>query len=125
MVTIGNVDQIMALVRNQLERMARDGRRVGTADKSKKSEAARATGKATAASSETRLQALTNLADLPEEEFERVLVGALLSHEFGEEIAQDPRFQAVVDRTSRILREDPELASAAREVRSRLSDVRR
>ena len=118
MVTIGNVDQVMALVRNQLERMARD-RKVGLAG----SKAAKAeTGKAGAASTgKTRLQALNSLADLPAEEFDRVLVGALLSHEFGEDVAQDPRFKAIVDRTAQLMRDDPELAAAMREVRAGLA----
>jgi hypothetical protein len=108
----------MALVRNQLERMSRD-KRVGTTTSSKanRSGQAPATGK-------SRLQALSNLSDLPDDEFERLLVAALLSREFGEDVAQDPRFQSVVDRTWKILRDDAELRTTIAEVRRGLKDRR-
>lgn len=109
---IGNVDQVMALVRNQLERMNRD-KRIQSTGKSNRAGPSRATDK-------SRLQALSNLSDLPDGEFERLLVGALLSREFGEEVAQDPRFQSVIDRTWQIMRDDPELLAAIREVRRSL-----
>lgn len=113
---IGNVDQVMALVRNQLERMNRD-KRVGSTSKSSRGGQTRATDK-------SRLQALSNLSDLPDGEFERLLVGALLSREFGEEVAQDSRFQSVVDRTWQIMRDDPELLAAIQEVRRGLQSTR-
>lgn len=111
---IGNVNQVMALVRNQLERMARD-KRAGAKGKAGRSDPARSTQK-------SRLQALSNLSDLPDGEFERLLVGALLSREFGEDVTQDPRFQSVVDRTWRIMRDDAELRAAIDAVRTQLQD---
>lgn len=109
MVRIGNVDHVLALVRGQLERMSR-GKRATKSDRTGRNDIARATEK-------SRLQALSGLSDLPGEDFERLLVGALLSREFGEEAAQDPRFQSIIDRTWRILREDDALRHAMRELR--------
>lgn len=119
MVSIGNVDQVMALVRNQLERMARE-RKVDKPGNAAKSASSQATGKASAATRQSRLQALGSLADLPEEEFGRVLVGALLSHELGEEVARDSRFQSLVERTTTILQSDPEIAAMLRDLRKGL-----
>lgn len=119
MVTIGNVDQVMALVRNQLERMSRE-RKVDKPDRSTKAGSSAPSGKLAPASRQSRLQAIGSLADLPEEEFDRVLVGALLSHEFGEEVARDSRFQSLVDRTTAILRADPDLANMLRDLRKGL-----
>lgn len=116
MVMIGNVDQVMALVRGQLERMSRD-KRLAATTKAGRGDAPRATGK-------SRLQALSNLGDLPDGEFERLLVGALLAREFGEDVAQDPRFQSLVDKTARIMADDPELRTALREVRQGLQHAR-
>lgn len=116
MVMIGNVDQVMALVRSQLERMSRD-KRAGTSGKATRSGQARATDK-------SRLQALSNLSDLPDSEFERLFVGALLSREFGEDVSQDPRFQSVVDRTWQILRDDAELRGVIQQVRRGLQGDR-
>jgi hypothetical protein len=99
MVQIGNADQVLALVRAQLERMARS-KRAGAAGKSASSEL-------TPSSNESRLQAIGMLSDLPDEEFERVLVRTLLVQEFGEKLANQPNFQAIVDRTIAVLRDDP------------------
>lgn len=112
MVMISNVDQVLALVRNQLDRMARDKRAAAPA-KAGRVTLVRATDR-------TRLEALSNLSDLPSEEFERTLIGALLAREFGEEVAQDPRFQAIADRTFEILHSDPEFHAALQDVRREL-----
>jgi len=116
MVMINNVDQVMALVRGQLNRMARD-KKVASGKKAARAEQTRATR-------ETRLQALGNLSDLPDEEFGRTLVGALLSREFGEEVAQDPRFQPIVEQTWLIMREDGALRAAMRDIRGTLQAAR-
>ena len=113
---IGNVDQVMALVRNQLERMNRD-KRIAPSGKADRGSQARATEK-------SRLQALSNLSDLPDGEFERLLVGALLSREFGEEATQDPRFQSIIERTWHIMRDDAELRAVIEDVRRSLKDGR-
>ncbi len=119
MVSIGNTDQVMALVRNQLERMSRE-RKVDKTGRSAKTSSSATAGKTTEASRQSRLQAIGTLADLPEQEFGRVLVGALLSHEFGEEVARDSRFQSLVDRTTAILHSDPEIAAMLRDLRKGL-----
>lgn len=112
MVRIGNVDHVLALVRGQLERMSR-AKRTSKSDKAGRNDIARAT-------EQSRIQALSGLSELPDEDFERLLVGALLSREFGEEAAQDPRFQSVIDRTWRILRDDDVLRHAMRDLRQGL-----
>lgn len=119
MVSISNADQVMALVRNQLERMSRE-RKVDKTGRPTKSGSTASSGKLAPASRQSRLEAVRSLADLPEEEFDRVLVGALLSYEFGEDVARDSRFQSLVDRTTAILRADPDLATMLRDLRKGL-----
>ena len=114
MVAIGNTDHVVALVRAQLTRLAR-AKRGDAASRSGK------TGAATAAKAGSRLDALATMRSLGDEEFERVLVRALLTDEFGEGVSEDPRFQAIVERTATVLRSDPALAGTMAEVRSRLS----
>lgn len=112
MITIGNSDQAMALVRGQLERMARS--------KQAKSAGKPATSRTAGASEKTRLQALGRLAGAPDEEFERTLVHDLLTLEFGEDVSRDARFQSVVDQTARVLREDPAMAGLIAEASAHL-----
>lgn len=112
MVMISNTDQIMALVRSQLERMAR-GKRSQSARKSSKTAQPVST-------STSRLQALAGLSRLPREAFERVLVEALLTLEFGEEVARDPRFAEIVSHTTRIMQSDAALSQTMEEVRAEL-----
>lgn len=112
MVTIGNADPVLALVRSQLERMAK-ARKGSASAKSARTGAAATTAKG-------GLQSLANLADLPEETFERALIGALLTREFGEDVAADARFQSVIDQTTEMLRGDAGLARVVAEVRREL-----
>lgn len=116
MVTIGNADPVLALVRAQLERMAK-ARRGAASARSGRTERA-------AASARGGLQSLANLADLPEETFERALIGALLTREFGEDVAADARFQSVIDRTAELLRGDDGLARMVADVRRELLAVK-
>lgn len=112
MVMITNSDQVMALVRNQLERMSRD-KRTGTSRRTAKSSPANS-------SSASRLKALSKLSSLPQEEFERVLVEALLTSEFGEEVAHDPRFSELVSKTSKLMNQDAALSLAMKNIRAKL-----
>lgn len=112
MVMISNTDQVMALVRNQLERMARDKRSDPTRKSSKAAQPV--------STSTSRMQALAGLSNLPEEEFERVLIEALLTVEFGEEVARDPRFAEIVSQTTKIMQHDPALSKTMRAVRTEL-----
>ncbi|GAA4768860.1 hypothetical protein [Novosphingobium ginsenosidimutans] len=121
MVTISNADQVVAMVRAQLERMSRE-RKVDKVGRPPKSGSTGSAGKLAPASRQSRLEAICNLVDLPEEEFDRVLGGALLSYEFGEDIGRDSRFQSLVGRTTAILRGDPDLAAMLSDLRQGLLD---
>lgn len=111
MVTIGNTEPMLALVRSQLERLAKG--RTGRAS-------AKSAATTTAAAATDRLQVIAGLADLPEEQFKRTLIGALLTEEFGEEVAADPRFQSVIDRAAEMMKDDPRLTQVMTEVRQGL-----
>lgn len=55
---------------------------------------------------------------LPEEEFDRALIRTMLETELGEAVAADSRFQRIVDHTTSVLRESPELQVAFRQIQS-------
>lgn len=112
MVSINNVDHVLALVRGQVERLARDRRAAGgkKAGRSERAGAIRA-------SARSRLDALATIEELGEESFAQLLVGALLSEEFGDDAANDPRFQQIAARTAEIMRTDPNLRAAMRALR--------
>jgi hypothetical protein len=96
---IGNVDQVLLLLREQLERTSR-GRNVGRGTKTSRSEAA------TAPPIE-RARALAALDGLPEDEVRRAVVRGLLVDAFGEAMSNDPAFQSVVDDVLRIIADMP------------------
>ena len=93
MVSISNVDLVMAALRARLQRLAKDKR-------------ATRSGASSAASREERrgeFGEIGNLQQLPPREFDRALVGLLLEREMGDGLGADPRFKALVERTSAIL----------------------
>jgi hypothetical protein len=99
MTRISNVDQMLLLLRQQLQRMERpDHARRGA--KAAKSGASQRQGAA------QRIEALAQAGDMSEEEFARSLIGALLVDEFGEAAANDHRFQKLTDEVHRILSSD-------------------
>jgi hypothetical protein len=106
MVSISNVDLVMAALRARLQRLAKDKR------------AARSGATVAPLRSEERKEAggLANLQQLPPQEFDRALVGLLLEQELGEGLGSDPRFRRLVERTSAILAGDPEIQTLFREV---------
>ena len=106
MVSINNVDLVMAALRARLQRLARDKRteRTTSATASERADA-RAAG-----------DEIGNLRQLPPREFDRALVGLLLEREFGEGMSADPRFHALIERTSAILDGDPEIRALFRDV---------
>jgi hypothetical protein len=107
MVSISNVDLVMAALRARLERLAKDKR------------TARSDAAVAARRKDERSEAgeIANLRQLPPREFDRALVGLLLEQELGEGLASDPRFKQLVERTSAILAEDSEIQALFREVR--------
>ena len=99
MTRITNVDQVLMLLRQQLQHMS-------------KSERSKRSGKAsTAATGQRRpalgrIEAISRSDDLSEDELARTLVGALLVDEFGEAVANDPKFQQLVGEVHRIIGSD-------------------
>ena len=112
MTRVGNTEQVMALVRNQLQRMAK---REKTA-KSQKT----AKPEARTLSSRERVEALGAIRDLSDDDFAQGFVRALLGEEFGETVTASPGFQQVVERTAGMMRRDPETAALLQRVRTQL-----
>ena len=109
MTRVGTTDQIMALVRAQIQRMA-------------KRERAGATGKTEAGRADTltprqRVEALAAMKGLDEEDFARALIRALLTEELGEGVAASPGFQSVVERRCAALEADAETRIAIKGLR--------
>ncbi len=111
MTRISNSEQVLAIVRAQLQRMAKRGK----ADKSGRTE------KADTKPLDTRqtIEALGAIEGLSDEDFARGLVSTLLIEEFGEQIANSPGFQGVVDRTVGVLREDTAVRATLAEMRGK------
>jgi hypothetical protein len=92
MTRIGNTDQVLLLLREQLQKLGHNRKeRTGRSGPVRKS---------TPRPIE-RLQAMGSYEE--GEEFRRTLVRAILTEEMGEAMANDPSFQAVVDNVYRML----------------------
>jgi len=81
---------VLLLLREQLQRLDRAGAK------------RTAPGAKPTAAPMARLRAL---GDVPDKEFKRTLVRALLAERMGEGVANDPAFQAVIDDVYRIIDE--------------------
>lgn len=108
MVSISNVDLVMAALRSRLRRINSDKRSA----KASTSSAAQTTRPA----ARDRTKAIEAMRQLPPEEFERTLVRAVLEAELGEGISEDPRFNGLVKRTLQILKEDAELCRLLKQI---------
>ena len=99
MTRIGNVDQVLLLLREQLERSGRG----------RNAERSASTARSTAATAPPleRARALAALDGLPEEEVRRAVVRGLLLDAFGESMSNDPAFQSVIDNVLRIIADMP------------------
>lgn len=112
MTRISASDQILALLRARLEHMAalKKRRKAGPVGETDPGEA----------SNLQRIRALARIDDLSDEDFNRSLLQGLLIQQFGEAMANDPRFQDMVTRITEILDGDTEgrliLAAARREL---------
>lgn len=100
MTRIGNVDQVLLLLREQLQRAGSNRE----ADRS---------GKATRANAAAprpieRARGLAALDALSEEEVRRAVLRGLLADALGEALASDPGFQAIVDEVFAIIAAMPE-----------------
>ena len=104
MVSISNADLVMASLRARLQRIAADKRVSRT----------RGTGAAERQERRGPIAEIGRLQPLPSDEFDRALVRTLLEHEFGEGMAEDPRFLRLVETTAAILAADTEIAALFR-----------
>lgn len=100
MTRIGNVDQVLLLLREQLQR---SGTTRGAAAKAGAAQAG-----AVSARPLDRVRALAALESLEEEELRRAVVRGLLAEQFGEAVGNDPALIAIVDQVGRIIGETPE-----------------
>lgn len=102
MTRVTQTDQIMQLLRQQLQRLG----------KGKAAARGVRTGKAAAdqQSPLARVTALTAPGTLTDEDLARTLIRALLTEEFGETLASEPKFDRVVSEVYRMLAEDAETA---------------
>ena len=97
MTRVSNTDQVLLLLRQQLQRMSgKPG-----AKRAAKTESGKAPQQAI-----SRLKALAQLEDLNSDDFERTLIQGLLIDEFGEGIVNDPRFQKLVEKVLAIISSD-------------------
>jgi hypothetical protein len=99
MARIGNVDHVLLLLREQLQRVAkgRSAPRGAAADR---------VG-ASAARPLDRVRALAALDSLDEDEVRRAVVRGILTEEFGERVGNDAALQAIVDDVVRIIGDTP------------------
>ena len=102
MTRITNNDQILALVRSQLQRMAKR-------DKSARSSRTGAAAATQTLSGRQKVETLASIEDLSERELAEGFVRIVLAEEFGETIAATPGFQRVVERTAKLLEASGEL----------------
>ena len=97
MTRISNSDQVLILLREQLQR-------IGGTRKERTGRTARTQGATPRPIA--RLQAVASNEE--GEEFRRTLVRAILTEEMGEAMANDPSFQAVVDNVYRMISATPD-----------------
>lgn len=114
MTRITNIDQVLMLVRQQLQQMDKSGR-------SRKSGKTAASAAARREPALGRIEEISRNGDLSDDELGHTLVAALLVDEFGEPVANDPKFQQMIGEVHRIINEDTGarqiLRDALREVR--------
>ena len=94
MTRIGNVDQVLLLLREQLQRAGK-GRQ--TARKSRSGPAA--------PRPLDRVRALAAIDSLSDDELRRAVVRGVLTEEFGEAVGNDAALQTIVDEVVRIIGE--------------------
>ena len=106
MASISNVDLVMAALRARLERISRD----------KRARRSEAPGRAPPGAPASAAPDLKAYRRLPPREFNRALVRVLLEQDFGAGLAEDPRFQVLVERTAAVLEGDEECRALLRSV---------
>ena len=101
MTRVTQADQVMMLLRQQLQRMA-GGPKTARSGQSGTAQAAQRQNPL------RRVSALAALDSLPDEELGRALVRTLLTEEFGEALANAPKFARIVDEVHRMIAADEE-----------------
>ncbi|OJW72044.1 MAG: hypothetical protein BGO57_01930 [Sphingomonadales bacterium 63-6] len=104
MTRINQVDQVLLLLRQQLQRLDKSNR-------ARKGSASSAIGVQRRPPAAGRVEAVLRTDDLSDEDLARTLVTALLVDEFGEAVANDPAFQHMASEVHRIIASDPQAAS--------------
>jgi hypothetical protein len=99
MTRISSSDQVLILLREQLQRLGR-----GKAARAERAGRA-AGGERTAPAGMARLKALAERGAIGDTELRRTLVRALLAEELGEKLTNEPALQAIVDDVFRIISE--------------------
>ncbi len=89
MTRITGADQILTILRAQLERREKQRRKTTTGASAQRDKLDR--------SSVERLRAIASESDLPRAAIERILVQALLVEEFGEAAVNDAQFQKMLE----------------------------
>lgn len=114
MTRIANVDQVMALLRQQLNRL-------GKSDRSRKTGTAGALATERRQPAAVRIAALGRADGMSDDALSRNLVAALLVDEFGERTANDHKFRELAEEVYRIISSDAEtnrlLSEALKEIR--------
>jgi hypothetical protein len=100
MTRVGNVDQVLLLIREQLQRSGR-GRGASRAARGASAERA-------ASGPIERMRALAMLDTLEERDLRRAVVHGLLADQLGEGVANAPELVAIIDRVIRTIEETPE-----------------
>lgn len=103
MTRIGNVDHVLLLLQQQLQKLDGSGRKDRT----------RKTGKTSrneSQSSLNRVVAISGKEELDDETFARALVRALLVDELGEALAEDHRFDRIAAEVHRMIATDEQFA---------------
>jgi hypothetical protein len=108
MTRIGNVDHVLMLLQQQLQKMD------GTSRKTPARKADK-TGKADAHSSLRRVAAIAGKNELDDETFARALVRALLVDELGEGLTEDHRFDRISAEVHRMIAKDEKFSTLLRE----------
>jgi hypothetical protein len=106
MTRISNVDHVLLLLRERLQRL--DGNTQAKADRA-------ASAKRTDAGSPRSLtDALDRIRALDPDEAGRALVMAVLTEKFGEEVVNDASFQTIITKVNDILATDTQLSELLR-----------
>lgn len=98
MTRITNADQVVIILRNQLQRMQSTPKKQKTDSKK--------TRDTEGENPLDRLKSLAESEQFSDAEMHRALVQSILTHEFGTEISNDPKFQSIISQISQLLGSD-------------------